>query len=184
MRSFHLKIKHVKNAYVMDDDYDDSKTFAICERPFKCTCLCCGRPVMKVFLKNPDYYVGSVKDPFSCCDLTFQTLNANNEKKFEMNANCCQCGICCRNGCGACAEVQIPIYNASNNKKIPENKDGLVRKAERDCAKSILTDADNFEITFPENATPEEKLLLICTTLMIDYRYYEVTAGNNRSHYY
>ncbi len=43
----------------------------------------------------------------------------------------------------------------------------------------LVSDATNFKIQFPQNATPEEKLLLISTTLMIDFRHFEDTPGEN-----
>ena len=37
----------------------------------------------------------------------------------------------------------------------------------------VITDADNFEITFPNDATVVDKFNLISAVLMIDYQYFE-----------
>ena len=37
----------------------------------------------------------------------------------------------------------------------------------------FFTKADSYHITCPQNATPEEKMLLIIDGLMIDYQYFE-----------
>ena len=48
--------------------------------------------------------------------------------------------------------------------------------------KAEFTNADNFEVTFPFDASPEDKLLMIGTALMIDYRFYnEDPAENNQN---
>ena len=45
----------------------------------------------------------------------------------------------------------------------------------------LLTSADSYQITFPANALPNEKLLLIIAGLMIDYQYFEEKAGENNN---
>ena len=43
-RPFKLKVKHVANGNNMiENDFTDSSTYAVFERPFKCTCLCLDR---------------------------------------------------------------------------------------------------------------------------------------------
>ena len=37
----------------------------------------------------------------------------------------------------------------------------------------IITNADSYVVAFPSNVTPYDKLLLIITALMIDYRFFE-----------
>lgn len=49
----------------------------------------------------------------------------------------------------------------------------------------LVTDADTFILTFPDNASPEEKLMLIGAVLLLDYRYYEDNGcedDNNNPH--
>ena len=38
---------------------------------------------------------------------------------------------------------------------------------------SMMSDADNFEVIFPQNANQENKLSLIAAALVIDYMYFE-----------
>lgn len=140
------------------------------------------RPEMKVYFKQNDQYIGKVVDPFSCCDAVFNMYSANNDLRYGVKTTACQCGICCRNGCGMCSEVKFPIYNAKNNNWIPENKDGQIKKVIKNFVKEMISDADNFEIIFPTDATPEDKLLMICMTLMIDYRYFEDNGNQNNRH--
>ena len=45
----------------------------------------------------------------------------------------------------------------------------------------MVTSADSYQVNFPANATPNEKLLLIVTGLMIDYQYFEQKADNDNT---
>ena len=45
------------------------------------------------------------------------------------------------------------------------------------------TDADSYQVGFPQNSTPEDKLLLIGLGLMIDYQYFETSASDSGSGY-
>ena len=50
----------------------------------------------------------------------------------------------------------------------------------------MVTSADSYQVNFPSDASPSEKLLLIICGLMIDYQFFEEKAGdndNNRVHY-
>lgn len=46
-------------------------------------------------------------------------------------------------------------------------------KKGKDCIKNTFGDADNFSLVFPDNATKEDKALLLAATLMLDYMYFE-----------
>ena len=43
----------------------------------------------------------------------------------------------------------------------------------------VITDADSYQVSFPKNASPNDKLLLIALGLMIDYQYFETDASDN-----
>jgi hypothetical protein len=69
-------------------------------------------------------------------------------------------------------EFNIKTENSSNiNEQI---KVGTIKRRGRDALDSLAgSDADAFDIFFPEKATVDEKLLLICLTLMLDYIFFE-----------
>ena len=50
-------------------------------------------------------------------------------------------------------------------------------------ASELVTSADSYQVNFPRDATPEEKMLLIVMGLMIDYQFFEEKASekNNNS---
>jgi hypothetical protein len=39
-----------------------------------------------------------------------------------------------------------------------------------------VTDADSYQVNFPPNASPYDKLLIIALGLMIDYQYFETDS--------
>lgn len=50
-------------------------------KPFKCTYLCCNRPLMEVSLVNggAEEYIGKVVNPFTCCSLDMAIYGKNND---------------------------------------------------------------------------------------------------------
>ena len=146
----------------------NQQKFAILERPFKCTCCCCNRPMMTCKLSNGEQF-GKVKEPYRLCSPFFEIYDENNNKKFGLEIPCCQCGFCCRDNCyGKCYEVFGNIYKINDL----EHPIGIIKKKEK-CLQETITDANTFLITFPVDANVYDKLNLISAVLMIDYRYYE-----------
>jgi hypothetical protein len=162
-----MKIKHVEQA--SDLAFDNYMMYyALLERPFKCTCCCAARPEMSA--RNGNFHFGKVREPFSCCDPMYHIIDAQNQMKWKITADCCQCGMC-----GGCGEVLFPVYSSNKSDLSPNNSDGCIKKLDGGC-KEMMSDATNFEILFPMNMSPEDKFMLIATALMIDYRHFEKDA--------
>jgi len=193
MRPFSMKVKFMKGSLDCAND-DFSNPNIVFHRPCKCTCLCFKRYIfnkilflIKSFKFNfrPEMYgfdqskginIGRVNEPFTCCDPSFQVFNADNQNKYYLVANCCQCGLCC----SSCGEAKFDIfstYETGNNYSVPV---GSITKKHGGIVKEFLTSSDNFEVFFPPDATPEDKLMLIGTCLMIDYRYFEEDEDNTK----
>jgi hypothetical protein len=116
---------------------------------------------------------GRVVEQFSCCDPLYEVFNDEGELRWVIQANCCQCGIMCNNRCGKCSEVLFTIHKPTNTIKTRKNCSGHVKKKFTGCLKEMFTDANSFELTFPEDASSEERFMLIAAVLMIDYRMYD-----------
>ena len=145
----------------------NQEKFAILERPFKCTCCCCNRPVMACKYKDGRQF-GRIYEPFRCCSPLFETYDEGDHSKYYLEIPYCQCGFCCRGcGCGKCNEVFANIYKDSNL----TTPVGVVKKKEK-CIQETITDANTF-ITFPVDTNVYDKMNLISAVLMVDYRYYE-----------
>jgi len=125
--------------------------------------------------------VGKVYEPFKCCDPNFNVYNENNELKYIISGECCQCGILCKT-CGKCYETYFHIFDAKNSSRDPNHSVGKIIRRIPGVIKMMFTDADNYDVIFPVNASAYEKLMIIGATLMIDYRFFEDEGGNN--HHY
>jgi hypothetical protein len=135
---------------------------------------------MTGFLKLGNAPLGKIREPCYCCDPVFNVTNFMGEKKWVITAECCQCGIICRNSCGKCSEVLFTIHKAGKSEMTPENAEGFIKK-KFGGLQELVTDADNFELVFPKDANAEEKLLLIGAVIMIDYRFYEDNGNQNNN---
>lgn len=168
-REFTLHLRTIQS----QNGKEKKEDFADFHRPFKCTCCCCARPELKGILKKDTMggNVGKIMEPCTVCNPKIMVYNREGIGAWTITCDCCQCGYMCANSwCGKCSEVNFEIYKGVDNcqGKAP----GAIKKKFKGL-KSILGDADFFDLTFPEMATPEERLLLITGVIMLDYLYYE-----------
>lgn len=113
--------------------------------------------------------IGKVTRPFSCCNPYYEVYDEKDNLNYYISAKCCQCGFIC-----PCNEVNFLIFSGDNSGDFSDsNAIGRIKKLNAGCVQEMFTKADNFEIEFPENANPEQKLLLISTALLIDYTHFE-----------
>lgn len=177
-RAFKLRFKHVTapGMQVADDFLDD---FGVFDRPFACTCYCCDRPKMTGYYKSVENgeQFGQITEPCTYCNPLFLITTGDRTPSYQIHCDCCQCGMMCRkNICGVCSEVIFGIYPAEVTDFNSQNMVGQVKKISKG-AMELFSDADSYQITFPMECSPEEKLLIIGTTMMIDYRYFEQTQN-------
>ena len=169
LREFDMDINHI----VSDGGQVLTKTFAKAFKPFKCTCFCCNRPIINVSVgDNP---IGSIKNLFSCFDPEFEVYEANGNLKYFVYADCCQCGLLCANN--ICGKFSSATFNICAPGTI--NTIATITKMSAQSFSEVITDADSYQVSFPKNASPNDKLLLIALGLMIDYQYFETDANDN-----
>ena len=167
-REFDLDMKRVEYTSL---GQEKKVNFAKFSRPFKCTCCCCNRPEMTgKLLDSPTPNLGKVAEPCTVCDPLIQIFNKSNVQAYTITCDCCQCGYCCRNSLlGRCSEVNFEIFSGASTDGKPTGK--IFKKVKG--VQSAVGDADFYTITFPPEANPEDKVMLIGATIMIDYLYYE-----------
>jgi len=162
-RPFQLQLK-------LDDDDErlDGESFLVLDRPCKCTCLCFNRPEISVTCveDGKDEHIGKVKHIWQCCGISLELYDNNGNLKYLVQASCLQWGVHCRKQC-CCEVVDFDIKSPSGEIVSTLHKKGV------DCAKSIISKADNFSVLFPQNATKEDKALIMSSVLLLDYRYFE-----------
>ena len=179
-REFIMDIKHIANAGMMNENFQNS--FVHVNKPFKCTCFCLERPEMIATFCQGGQLLGKVKQPFTCCDPLFTVTDNAGVDRFFVHADCCQCGIMCSNN--FCGKMSEALFNIYGDAALTSPIGSIIKKVA--TFSELVTSADSYQVNFPANATPNEKLLLIITGLMIDYQYFEEKAGdnNNNNHNY
>ena len=171
-RPFTMNIKHMVN-YNPDNDYT-SNVFAVMNKPYKCTCFCLARPEMFGYYSSLEgSSFGQILQPYSYCDPVFHVKNKNGKIIYSITTDCCKCGFCCRGGCGMFEPISFHIFEGEScdSKQVNLAKGVIIKHSMG--VQSLLSDADNFEVFFPETASAEDKLTLIGATLMIDYMFFE-----------
>lgn len=174
-----MKINQLVDPFI-PTDFMNPNSFLALNREFYCTCCCLDRPLMTCHygnIANPQ--IGHISEPFTCCDCApwIYVKGKTGEIIFSISTPYCQCGICCRHGCcGPFYDVKLFIGRGSGDPKI--NPVGHIFKPQVGC-QGVFTNADNYELMFPNDATPEEKILLISATLFMDYQYFERPKNNN-----
>ena len=177
-REFDMKIKHMKTGKNNKNDFNKDIYLDV-TKPLKCSCICLCRPEINAKFSDSNKknnILGKIKSLFSVMDPKFEVINNEGKTLYTIVADCCQCGLMCRNNVlGKTDEAHFFIYKPND-----ENKPvGDICKKSNE---SLLSISDDYVITFPKCSEPEEKLLLIVAGLMIDYQYFEKN-GNGSSKY-
>ena len=181
-RSFYLKMHHIISS---NKNTDYKHTIADFERDFMFTCFCCCRPQMNGFFKGEETdnnngfsqekrigeSMGKVVEPFSCGP-TLLIYGSDGKIRWKIYGEYCQCGFWARDiSLGKFYEVDFWIYDydtdVSSQKPV-----GNIHKVFKGL-NELVTDCDAFILTFPKKANAIERLLLIGSIIMIDYRFYE-----------
>lgn len=144
------------------------------KRDWTCTVCCFNRPVVEVHDAVTGEKVGSLQDPFACCDLTFHVRDSEDKNVLDVNGGCCQWGLCCPLPCGPCSEVAFPIQDTESGNEV-----GNLQKKVPSCLKFLVaSDVDNYKLDFGGVKHPQYKALLIATAIFIDFRYFNDNSSS------
>jgi hypothetical protein len=124
---------------------------------------------------------GKISEPCSTCEPEYNIYDEQNKLRWVVLAKCCQSGIVCNNRCGKCSEVLFTIHKPDDIIKDRKNCSGYISKKFAGCLKEMFNDENCFELIFPVEATNVERLLLISTVLMIDYKLYDDENNNKEA---
>lgn len=173
-RAYTMDIKHITNENELTADLADSYITLI--KPCSCCCFC--RPTISVIRNKDNYYFGKIREPLCSCSPRVDIYDKNNNFKYEISTTCCQEAFCCGGLCAKINDVKFKIYSADSENVVGE----VIKKA---CGGfgELVTKADTFLVKFPKMATPEDKILLIVSALLIDYEYFELSnKDRNKRH--
>jgi len=152
----------------------NSSPFAKLEKSCSFPCFCFCRPEAVIKIMTSDKNLGQIKMPFSMGDTVYHIYNSKNKLKYIIDAEYCQTGIICmKNICGCLPEVYFEIYeNKDNKNQVTGNIHRIPGKFE-----NFMHVLDCYQITFPINATGEERFLLLCAVFLIEYQVFRKKFG-------
>lgn len=142
-------------------------TILTLRRDLACTvavCICCLQDMTVYYGPEAKEEFGSIRQKAGCFKPYLEVSRANSNSR-EPDLVITGPVFTCQ-----CLHDDIPFTVTRDGKEV-----GKIQKKLSSSSKEFFTDADTFKITFEEDGglSPEEKALLLCATLLIDYMYFE-----------
>jgi len=156
------------------------------ERACVFTFFCFNRPklVVNLIMDGQKMLLGTIEDNFNICNLRFSysIYGSNGMLRYKIAGCCLQCGIVCDCICCCCCcadgykKAEFSIWDEAAQDYV-----GTVRRRGKGWVKNCRNDADNISVTFPQEATFEDRALLVCLGMFIDYMLFE--SGKLKCHF-
>lgn len=150
--------------------------------PGGCKCCCFQEMTFSAGGQN----LGAVKEQFYCCVPRFVIRDGEDKPLYKLHMPTCFGGFCvncCTEGnpCGGkgCCKCPFHIFPADQ-----QNTDngaeplGKIVKAPKSFGTEIFTEADAFDVVFPDDATPSQKAILAGTSIFLNALYFEENNSN------
>jgi hypothetical protein len=164
---------------VSDGGAPGGKVHAIYDRPFRCplgSAKCCC--FQELSLKSPEgAAMGAVEEDCWFCVPSFKVMKDEHVLQYNIHQPTC-CGGCCVDVCAeGCCSCRVPfhIYAPGDHEKGKEV--GKITKIWGGLAKEVFTDADTFELQFPNDADQATKARLLGATFLINQLFFENSGG-------
>lgn len=148
------------------------------ERPFRCApgaCKCCCYQEMTI--KSGEQELGYVKETCYYCVPSFYVHNDKDDKIYLVHPPTCCGGMmvnCCTEGnpcCGrGCCKMPFWIMDPNQDEEVMLGK---ILKKPKSLMTEVFTDAQAFDVHFPEGANAEQKALLVGSALFINALFFE-----------
>ena len=164
-RSLEMIIRHIASEAEIITDI--SKIFIRAYKPCGSGCLCFCRHHMDIKLDENKEYLGKVIEPFTFCDRNAEVYDKNNNLKFTIIGDFCQFGLCSNSSSKKYREYEFDIDKSGDN----GDHVGIMKKVSSTLGE-YFTKVESYKITFPNDATPEDKMLIICAGLLIDNQFF------------
>jgi len=136
------------------------------------------KPKIYVNIVENNINAGTIQQPrvCNCCckDANYQIYSRNNQinlPKYSITTRGTQCSYCCCANC-CCAEGETSFQIFSNATRVFSGN--ILKRSFSAGRKDYL----NYDIAFPDDASPEEKLLVICAAIGIDNVVYREVGTN------
>jgi hypothetical protein len=150
-------------------------------RCMPCPGKCCCKQEVSISAGGKD--IGDVREALWWCVPMYQTHSPhdNTNPEYNLHMPVC-CGGMCVNCCAEGTKCRIPFYVFPPGAK-PDNgnKIGFITKVWSGFTNELFTDADTFEVKFPEDATSDQKARLLGATFLLNQLYFETTQDQGAS---
>ena len=141
-------------------------------------CKCCCYQEMTITSGGQE--LGSIKEDYYYCVPSFQTFDPSGNPVYKIHPPTC-CGGCCPNCCtegnpcgkGCC---KVPFWVFPANQEMTDGDApyiGKILKKPKSLATELFTDANAFDVTFPDDATTTDKGMLMAASIFINAVFFE-----------
>jgi hypothetical protein len=146
-----------------------------CRCAFSCLCACCTRPTF--YVDTPIGNLGKIIEKRTICDPIIEIRDINDDVIYVISTTGSNCGYCCRDQCcdnRKCASCEFIIYDGSMQYKY-----GTINKDHK-SGKRMMPDYDQLKVVFPPNISCQDKILIVCSALVLEYLYFQNFTNTKR----
>ena len=146
-----------------------------CRCAFSCLCACCSRPTFVV--DTPIDPLGKIIETRTVCAPIIHIQDINEDIIYVITTNGNNCGFCCRDQCcdnRKCASCEFLIYDGEMKNTI-----GTIKKDHK-SGRKMMPDYDQLKVVFPPGISCQDKILLVCASLVIEYLYFQNFSNTKR----
>eukprot|EP00980_Cylindrotheca_fusiformis_P009439 scaffold2067_cov101-Cylindrotheca_fusiformis.AAC.1 len=151
------------------------------DRPLACVqgpCKCCCYQSASFTSANES--IGKIEEQFYFCVPRFLIYDGENRPMYKLHNPTCfggTCVNCCAEGnpCGkGCCKVSFRVYDADQQETDGDAPYlGYILKKPKSLFVELFTDANAFEVIFPQEATTAQKGVLIGTSIFLNAIFFE-----------
>jgi len=155
-------------------DEDRSPVFEM-DRPWHCRWFCfpCSFCTQVINVYSHGRPLGHVRERCWICTPHLNVWDERDTLRYTMVGEnmCCRCSLC-SGACCWCIKC-CPDFTFSIRDGVSGHEEGTVTKKFSGVGKELFTNADNYKMKFPPNASPNDRALLVSASVLIDYLYFE-----------
>jgi len=160
------------------------------DRPCRCSigcCKCCC--YQEISVNSGGQVLGTLKEDCWYCVPAFTSRDEAGNPVYKIHQPTCCCGICvncCTEGnpcCGrGCCKVPFRVYPATQSDTGGDAPYvGKILKQPKSLMTEAFTDANAFELIFPDGSTVAQKGVILGTSIMLNAVFFEDTGGGTIS---
>lgn len=166
------------------EDLQTQEEILSMKRPFNCpsgSCKCCC--FQEMLFSHEGQPMGKIQEKFYCCLPQSVIQDAQGNDLYLIHPPSC-CGGCCMDCCskqesGSCCmkccgcTVPFHVYKVGREHGKDAVPDGKIVKKMKSLATELFTDANAFDVEFPQDATTEEKAMIAGSAVLINEMFFE-----------